>query len=166
MSENKTIKLFLRSDNKTESFLNAPKFLIKMVALRKYLRNPMVQEVTSMSGFYRSIKDEKIKRIDIILEDAVILDSQEQARSKLDVTETRTTYEALMPYRRKIRFIKNNNGMSQLEAIAYTGRRVEWLGNRLKGTPLEGTPIAFKNSDGNDIANVYKIMLTLANRVI
>jgi len=137
-----------------------------MMAISKYLKNPIVQYASSISNFYRNIKNENIKRIDVILEDGVILSEKEQNQSRLDSIETRTTYEAVMPYRRKIKFVKNNKGMSQLEAIAYTGRRLEWLEDKLKKTSLKSIPITFKNRDGNDISHIYKDMLRLANKAL
>jgi hypothetical protein len=129
-----------------------------MMALRKYL-NPILREADSLNYFMKAVKKENIKRIDVTLEDTdVIQESREGQYRKRITTDIRTKYEATLPYKRKIRFIKNHSGMSQLEAIAYTGRRVEWLKNK-----LPNTTITFKNMDGKDITVMYSIMLALAN---
>jgi hypothetical protein len=85
----------------------------------------------------------------------------EQTDRKNDYATTKTVYEAVVKSRPNIKFTQNHKDMSQLEAIAYTGRKVQWLEKK-----LPDVSITFQNSKGENIEKIYELMLKLANKTI
>ncbi len=118
------------------------------MAFKKYLRNPMIYTAHSMDDFVENTIKSDAKSINVIIdsEDAI-------NRKTANSIHTHITYEANLTYRRKIEFHKYKN-ISQLEAIAYAGRKADWL-----KTKFPDKPVTIMNGKREDLTKAYKTML-------
>ena len=127
------------------------------MALKNYIKNPYAP--TTIYRFMKRARDENATSIKVTIDYKFIDDNQTDR--KIAYATTKTVYEAIVKSKPNIKFTQEYKNMSQLEAIAYTGRKVEWIEKKLPNVTVQ-----FQNTRGKDIENVYKLMLKLANKSI